>query len=356
MGAGERDPALDSLRGIAAVGILALHAWPRELFWAWSFVDLFFVLSGFLITTILLRVDVRAPRVLRNFWARRVLRIWPVYFIALAAAAGLWMLRSGGGGPDLKWGRCLLFLQFVEGYFGAGLGGYPQGFRHSWTVAAEEQFYILWPFCLLLLRFKPRALAAVCAGLLLVGVAARAKGLPVILLLTRCDGLAAGALLALARSDSAAAAWNTPANRLRLYSVSVALGGALVAPYLIEGYTRGTVVEYLDLAEFGNWSVNVLGFALLYLALVGALVDGGLSRLRGFLGHPGLVTLGILSYAIYMFQGPVRATLHWWSPQADWVEWATIPVTIALAALSRRFVEAPCERLKNRFPLHRAAP
>jgi peptidoglycan/LPS O-acetylase OafA/YrhL len=79
---------LDGLRGIAALGVVLFHCFGSAFFWMWSFVDLFFVLSGFLITGILLRRPLDGAA-LKNFWMRRILRIWPVYYLALALALGL---------------------------------------------------------------------------------------------------------------------------------------------------------------------------------------------------------------------------------------------------------------------------
>ena len=79
----ERFPALDGLRGIAAVGVVLVHVYPKYTFWCWSFVYLFFVLSGFLITRILITSPLPTGLMLKRFWARRILRIWPVYYLAL---------------------------------------------------------------------------------------------------------------------------------------------------------------------------------------------------------------------------------------------------------------------------------
>jgi len=81
-----RIKSLDGLRGSGAIGVLCMHAFPLAVFWNWIRMEMFFVLSGFLITTILLRTDLTQPHSLRNFIARRALRIWPVYYVGLFSA------------------------------------------------------------------------------------------------------------------------------------------------------------------------------------------------------------------------------------------------------------------------------
>ena len=167
--------ALDGLRGVAALGVLLVHAFPAPFFWMWSFVDLFFVISGFVITGILLDSDIGNLRFLRNFWVRRVLRIWPVYFLALAATLGLLLLRylKHSEATDTRWWPYLFFIQFYEGYLGGGLAEfyrYAGTFVHSWSVAIEEQFYVLWPLILLALGRRAVPIALACAALIGLGI------------------------------------------------------------------------------------------------------------------------------------------------------------------------------------------
>src|SRR5438876_336938 len=106
---------LDALRGIAAVGVVLFHAYPHTFFFAWSFVDLFFVLSGYLITTIVLR-HLQAPDLLKAFYYRRILRIWPVYYLTLIGVVVLNMLSTNGY-PANGWLQHLTFTQNVQGYW-----------------------------------------------------------------------------------------------------------------------------------------------------------------------------------------------------------------------------------------------
>src|SRR5262245_54212173 len=79
-----RTPELDGWRAIAAIGVVLLHLRSQPIFWMWSFVDLFLVLAGFLISRIVTQSHQGAGFSLRNSWVRRILRIWPVYYVAIA--------------------------------------------------------------------------------------------------------------------------------------------------------------------------------------------------------------------------------------------------------------------------------
>ena len=143
-----RIPELDALRGAAALAVVVFHANARWLRWGWASVDLFFVLSGYLITAIILRHGDR-PGFLACFYARRALRIWPLYFLAvgLVAAASPWLALP----PD--WAALPYTLTFTQGvpeyWTGSATPGFSPYLGHAWTLAVEEQFYLIWPALLL---------------------------------------------------------------------------------------------------------------------------------------------------------------------------------------------------------------
>jgi peptidoglycan/LPS O-acetylase OafA/YrhL len=140
--ANPRFPALDGLRAIAAVLVLVHHfGGPR---WAilsgWIGVYLFFVLSGFLITTLALREEQAHGRLsFRSFYIRRVFRIMPVYFLLLGITVLVYHLL--GQYDDLEMASALPYYLTFNGEF-AGLG---HGYDLSWTLGIEEKFYLLWP-------------------------------------------------------------------------------------------------------------------------------------------------------------------------------------------------------------------
>ena len=168
-----RLPSLDAVRGIAILIVVVHHVtqacWPsasahssairKLLYTGWIGVDLFFVLSGFLITGILLDTK-NSPRYFRSFYARRVLRIFPLYYVVLSlillAADNSWRIGQLVPKPELwKW-----YYLYLNNWLGPDLA--PNIIGHFWTLAIEEQFYVLWPLavCLLPRRF----IAYACLG------------------------------------------------------------------------------------------------------------------------------------------------------------------------------------------------
>lgn len=205
-------PELDGLRGIAVLLVCMSHyahkmngaRWETIFFngakSGWIGVDLFFVLSGFLITGILL--DTRdSPGYLRNFFARRILRIFPLYYCALMLYFCFFRVVHEQGSPVPHPGWLLLYGSNVF----TALHGWPSVWvGHFWSLAVEEQFYIVWPFCVLLVPV--RMLLGLCLALWAVAgalrwlLAAQLSINPEVLFVItplRIDPLVAGATLAI---------------------------------------------------------------------------------------------------------------------------------------------------------------
>jgi peptidoglycan/LPS O-acetylase OafA/YrhL len=144
-----RFASLDGVRGVAAVAVVLFHFGGPSFAWAsgWLGVHVFFVLSGFLITTLALREEERRGRVsLRNFYVRRIFRIWPAYFAVLAVLVAVFVLRDEYAarqiGPALPW------------YVSFNVDLWPVNnflFGQTWTIGIEQKFYLVWP----LLAFLP---------------------------------------------------------------------------------------------------------------------------------------------------------------------------------------------------------
>ncbi|RUQ44790.1 acyltransferase, partial [Micrococcus sp. HSID17228] len=161
-----RVTALDGLRGIAVLAVLVFHAWPTFLRGGFVGVDMFFVLSGFLITTGLVRgVDAGRGVALGTFWMKRVRRLIPAMLMALVGTTALaWLaVDEFPAGLGRQWFGALTYtsnwVMILEGgdYFNRAS---PPLFEHLWSLAIEEQFYILWPLLLwglLLLTWPPRS-------------------------------------------------------------------------------------------------------------------------------------------------------------------------------------------------------
>jgi peptidoglycan/LPS O-acetylase OafA/YrhL len=209
-----RVPALDGVRGLAILLVVVMHALffgvplpgvapPTQLEpyvllagLGWCGVDVFFVLSGYLITGILVRSR-GEPHYFRNFYVRRALRIFPLYYVVMALLLW-WLPRAAATGSETA--AYLLYYQNFRLAFGVDVQT-DLAREITWSLAVEEQFYLVWPA---VIAFVPRRwLPRVCVVAILGAIAARfvclESGIPKPYFLTFCrlDALAAGALLAL---------------------------------------------------------------------------------------------------------------------------------------------------------------
>jgi peptidoglycan/LPS O-acetylase OafA/YrhL len=323
---------LDGLRGLAAVAVVVHHLGDggRLLPWGWAAVDLFFVLSGYLITGIILKYG-RRPGFLRAFYLRRGLRIWPIYYLALAAA--LLVTRPEPGAPWFY----LTYLQNVPRYLGGAMPVWHE-MVHCWTLALEEQFYLIWPAIMLLLT-RTRHVALMALSVAIGSFVARLAGCEINLLVARCDGFALGALLACLHA--------TGRRRLAASAgIASAIGGILALIYVAAG-------GGMPMADYrpSNVSASVLlSFALL-VAVAGKLGDRSLAWLRW---RP-VVYLGTISYGLYLYHYPIqlrcysltmRLGIHGTSAEPYFVAL----LSLAAAALSWHVIERPLNGLKRYFP------
>ena len=371
---GKHIPALDGVRGFAILLVLLYHCsffggsraphvvdvTVRQLFsFGWAGVDLFFVLSGFLITGILL--DSRdSPYYYRSFYARRVLRIFPLYFAFLAAA--LWILplvremepNFATFREEQVWYWTYLFNWRVASE------GWPD-FRplgHFWSLGVEEQFYLFWPFVVLF--FRRHTLVRICFAFILGSLALRiwlvAEGLTVaayVITPGRLDALAMGALLAIWFRNPAI----HPVLARHAPKVLFACLLTIAAVFLINGsvWPSGPVTLTLGLSLVGLASASLMATVLLRPDLAWL---GRIFRSRG------MQFLGKYSYGIYVIHHPLIFFLG--RSQFRAAEWPQlggtevlgtftvmaigIGLSIVLAVLSWNLLEAPFLRLKRRFP------
>jgi peptidoglycan/LPS O-acetylase OafA/YrhL len=319
-------PLLDGVRGVAILLVLAHHltvldgaaagfdGWfARTLGLGWCGVDLFFVLSGYLITGILF--DSRAGRhYFRSFYARRILRIFPLYYaVTFAFLVALPVLaehvprlaRSLPPAFGQSRGQGVWFWTYLCNYAMAFGVAFPPALGACWSLAVEEQFYLLWPF---VIRFlSAPMLRRICAGLLvasftlrIVLVGAGAPFLAVYVLTpTRMDCLAVGAMIALA---------------FRMPRPSVAatrLAPRILALSLITLLTVAALQGSLDregpiMLTAGFSAVPLLFGSLLVIALEG----GPGSLLSRALTTSFLRFFGKYSYALYLFHIPFRSLIR----------------------------------------------
>jgi peptidoglycan/LPS O-acetylase OafA/YrhL len=275
---------LDGLRAIAVLAVFAQHALKAPL---WMGVDLFFVLSGFLITGILLDRKARGQSYFGYFYARRARRILPPYLLLMVVSS----LLFGFG-----WAKHWEWYAFFATNIGDALGqsGH-DSLNVLWSLAVEEQFYIVWPFVILLL--PERALAWVAAALIVAVPVLRAVATPwfdsfwPIYYLTpfRMDLLAAGALLAVAvrRNPNAL----QPFRPLAMLGFFAALA---VLAWLHIHYPRFRA-ENTPLSNAALYSVSLV---LCTSVVVIALQSQGI--VKRLLCNPVLVYIGTISYTIYL--------------------------------------------------------
>jgi len=296
-------PELDGLRAVAILAVIAFHLRLPFCSLGWAGVFLFFVLSGFLITGILLDSKSQ-PHYFRNFYARRSLRIFPIYYATLLGVMALawnrhWTVHDAG------W--YLLYLQnYLLGvtYF---LPEFPAAFDHSWSLAVEEQFYLLWPLAVLLL--SRRALLWFCPVLILGAalaryvVAAQTGSFTLAFTPLACvvDSLAAGALLAILRRSPIAEKYGKRAGY-----AAITVGGGAAAFMVIHsglerfwtGWMASPSVNHLLLS-----AMAVMFSGLILVALDQKTYLAALLRI-GVLRH-----IGKISYGLYMYHWPLLLLL-----------------------------------------------
>ena len=356
-GPGRHIPALDGIRGLAILMVIWFHLFqmipelsqisPRVLSLTSRLgqngVDLFFVLSGFLITGILL--DTREkPRYFQNFFARRTLRIFPLYYLTLLLAMGAtWAMSTDHRGAASDWWMWT-YLSNVPPTFSDRSVAYP----HFWSLAVEEQFYLVWP--ILIWFCGMRYTKALCIACIVAAPVSRwwlvENGYSGFYLMPcRMDALACGGLLAvLLRTVPDPRRLKKP---FLLAAAAALLVGAVLFP-LVSGK--------------GIASVQVLKHtlpAVLSTSLVGlTVISFGNSPLNRVFSLKSLQTIGQISYCLYLVHPflieltqPMTLNVPAQSVHRLVLTRCAIIVvgSVLLSLLSRRFVERPFLSLKRYF-------
>jgi len=329
---------LDGLRGIA-IALVMLHRfypradgtpWPIE--GGWVGVDLFFVISGFLIAGILL--DTREdPDYFRNFYARRLLRIFPLFYLFVGVVlvtfpveSRIWYLIQLGNVPESLLGH-----------------EPPYWLAPVWSLAIEEQFYLTFP--LLVRKIEPRRLARWLIGFAVLALVTRIVTMQLyperervqyLFTLCRLDTIAAGCLIALLVR-------RVPIARLRARWTKALLG-------VVAGFAIVSVLTQLDrTTTFGRslgYSIVAIGFAAVVLLVV-------LYRDRRFtapLRWAPLRYMGKLCFGIYLLHRPADTIVSLvYSGTGLWAVGVKVLVAVGLATLSWHVIEMPFLRLKRHF-------
>lgn len=342
-------PALDGLRGLAIILVLIAHGLPGVPgSYGFVGVQVFFVLSGFLITHLLLEEYQQTGAVrIGAFYARRALRLLPAIMALLAVFVGYALLT-----PDSYYRKSFLLEALGVQFYYANWGviyewftAFPLG--HAWSLAVEEQFYFLWPLVLLCLvkRFTPSAIIKILIigaflswlerYYLYSGTAATwsrlAYGTD-----TRGEPLLIGCALAVMLSSGMI----PRTAELQAFLAKAAIV-SLVGLLVIAAWARlGTPM----LIYFG-WTALSIFSAVIILDLI----IGRRGRLRAAFENPGLVFMGKISYSLYLWHNFVLQVTH----EFSWPVWLTASVNVLAITLlclgSYYLVERPFLRLKHRF-------
>lgn len=306
-------------------------------------VMIFFVLSGFLITWLLIKENERDGDVsLTNFYKRRVLRIFPAFYVYWLLLVGLLMVT----GKEIHWPHAWSSFFYTSNYFIALNGDPNNGFSHTWSLAIEEQFYLLWPCLFLLWRASLKKMALFLVALIAAVWLYRAvlcfafgvgHGYIYPAFDTRLDHLMIGCLLAVViKIGALKRLWRATSAHAALPLVTIAL--------LILSIRAGNAYgqRYLDVFGF---AIEPLLIAILVTQLI-ALSDTAPWR---WVENPAIKFLGRISYSLYLYQ---QITLFFAKKALSAYPVvlqlaAAIFLTVAVAAISYFVVERPFLKLKE---------
>jgi peptidoglycan/LPS O-acetylase OafA/YrhL len=341
-------PIIDGLRAVAVLLVVIYHAElpaPGGLG-----VLMFFVISGFLITWLLLREDAAYGRIsIGNFYFRRVLRIFPAFYAYAALMIAIPVILA----KRIVWPQVIASLFYVNNYYQAIHGDPNTDFSHTWSLGVEEQFYLTWPALFVLLRKDKSKLSRVIAALIVAAWVYRAalqfvfhvrQGWFYKAFDTRFDHLLAGCLLAVLLFSNRKPDWDR-----------YCLHGGL----LLGAFTALVLSAVLEM-RYGSGYRDSIAFLidpLLVAALIPLLIAQRQRAAVRWLDAKPVRYVGRISYSIYLYQqvvtDPVMKRLSG-IPMALRILLTCVAVIMA-ASVSYYAVEQPFLRLKNRMPRRKAA-
>jgi peptidoglycan/LPS O-acetylase OafA/YrhL len=344
--------SLDGLRCLSILPVIWHHATPRPLPGIWgkgpAGVDLFFCISGFLITTLLVRERAYTGRIaLGDFYARRALRILPLYYALLLAYLGFAAVMPGSTPQRAHFFHTLpLYATFTANWFADFGVAFPILFSFAWSLCIEEQFYAVWPW--IVRRCSARgALIVMCALIAIDWLAERGafsavftpggRALRIVTSFAAPIGL--GSVLALLLHE-----------RTGFAVLARVFGKAWSAPLAL-----GAVCALLI------WpSAPLLAFQTALAALVGACVVRERNGLAPLLRARPVAFVGAVSYGLYLLNstaiGVVKRLFPSHASSSSFVFFLSLPLALGLAALSHRYLEAPFLRRRMHFRSAKLSP
>ena len=356
-------PGLDGLRAISVIAVLLYHAGFGWMHGGFLGVEVFFVVSGYLITSLLLEERESAGGVrLSQFWLRRARRLLPALF-AVLITVGVWVALFGTAQQQSDLHRDYLpgifyFANWGQIFGGAQYFGNFSPLRHLWSLAVEEQWYLLWPIAFVLLtrrnrrtRDSGRSILAV-AGVVMVltwwlasptALTSDRTNFLYLSTLTRSSGLLLGA--------GAAFVWRPWRSKAAVSSRAGALlstAGLAAAMLLVVAFTSAHLTD----RSIYRWQLAAV--SLLSLVVVAVVVHPAASTARSFFGSPLLVAVGKRSYGIYLWSWPIAVICGAYVGSWNRFIMAT-SLTIVVAEFSYQYIETPIRKgaLRRWFDRHR---
>jgi peptidoglycan/LPS O-acetylase OafA/YrhL len=347
---------LDGLRAIAVCAVVIFHVLPGLLPGGGLGVDIFFVISGFLITGLLFTEHDSTGRIrLHSFWGRRARRLLPALVILVTVCSSAALLI--GGDVLVGLGRQVLgAATFSSNWIAIATGtSYftdttPELFKNLWSLAVEEQFYLIWPFVVLLVLLLRRPSQRLV--IFLAVAAASAIEMAVLYVPgtdptrvyygtdTHCFGLAVGAALAVATHTMPRRPLEWPKWSRRLLPIPGALALLALIYLSVEMPTNAPIAFRGGLALVAVLTAIAIWGAIIPSSFVGKVLD-----------IPPLRWIGARSYGIYLWHWPalvlIVAAFPGWqdSPMSSWlIGVVAVAITVGAAALSYQFVERPIRR------------
>lgn len=365
-------PGLDGLRALAVLLVVAYHIYPQYVTGGYIGVDIFFVISGFLITSLLIREYTEKGKIqLKQFWLRRARRLLPALLTVIGVSSTAALLI--GGDALVGIGRQIIgALTFSNNWVEINAGtnyfslGSPHLFTNFWSLAVEEQFYALWPFVVVLLMTIPSLIKRFRIGVGLSVALSIGSAILMALLINSTDptrvyygtdthafGLMIGAGLAFWGNARYAAALkrgakNPSAGFKHAFVLQLCAGISLLLLLVASFYlSQGLPLTYRG----GLYGVSLLAAAVIVCVIS---VSG---PLRKILEYRPLRFIGQRSYGIYLWHWPIFVLAHYWfGPGLNQTVAAviTLTTTAICAVLSYRYIEAPVRRIGFKRLLHNA--
>ena len=345
-------PGLDGLRAISVIAVILYHAGFGWMHGGFLGVEVFFVVSGYLITSLLLEEREGSGGVrLRQFWLRRARRLLPALFGVLITV-GVWVALFGTAQQRSDLHRDYLpgifyFANWGQIFGGAQYFGNFSPLRHLWSLAVEEQWYLLWPLAFVVLTRRNKRAAEVGRSIMIAAAAVMVltwwlassstltsdrTNFLYLSTLTRSSGLLLGA--------GAAFLWRPWKNKTSASShagVMLNAAGFASVALLICAFTAAHLTD----RSLYRWQLAAV--SMLSLVVVAAVVHPAASSVRSLFSSPALVGLGKRSYGIYLWSWPISVICG--AYVGSWTRFiAAMSLTIVISEFSYVYIETPIRK------------